>query len=54
MRVGSTWLSPPPPWPAIGEGTNLMRFIDMQADFLGEVLELEDLRDRISAVADCP
>ena len=54
MRVGSTWLSPPPPWPAIGEGTNLMRFIDMQADFLGEVLELEGLRARISAAADCP
>jgi hypothetical protein len=51
MRVGSTWRSPPPPWPAIGpasgEGSNLMHFIDMQADFLGEIVELEELVDRI-------
>ena len=51
MRADGRWLGPPPPWPAIGVGTNLMRFVDMQAEFLGEVLLLEALRDRIGTGA---
>ena len=43
-----SWLSPPPPGPCIGQGTNLMRFIDTEADFLGEVCDLEGLRRRLA------
>jgi len=42
------WLSLPPPGPCIGEGTNLMRFVDTDAEFLGEVCGLENLRQRIA------
>jgi hypothetical protein len=38
------WQSPPPPWPCIGEGTNLMRFVDMRDDFIGQVFDLAGLR----------
>jgi hypothetical protein len=44
-----SWLSPPPPGPCIGEGTNLMCFVDTDADFLGEVCDLEGLRRRLAA-----
>lgn len=47
MRRGTRWLRKPPPWPPIGDGTNLMRFVDVQRDFLGEVLDLEGLRRRL-------
>jgi hypothetical protein len=47
MRTGDGWQSSPPPWPPIGEGTNLMRFVDMSDAFLGEVLDLESLRTRL-------
>lgn len=47
-RADGTYSSPPPPWPPIGEGSNLMQFIDMVDDmedgFLGEVLDLTGLR----------
>ncbi|MEX1368336.1 MAG: hypothetical protein AB1Z98_34715 [Nannocystaceae bacterium] len=33
----------PPPWPAIGTGTNLMRFVDTTAEFEGEVVPLTEL-----------
>jgi hypothetical protein len=36
-------LRPPPPWPPIGEGMTLPRFIDMDADFVGEVHDLGSL-----------
>ena len=42
------WLSPPPPGPCIGEGTNLMDFVNTGADFLGAVCDLEGLRQRIA------
>jgi hypothetical protein len=48
MRSGDEWQSPPPPWPTIGDGgSNLMRFVDMDDEFLGEVLDLEALRKRL-------
>ncbi len=37
-------LKPLPPWPPIGTGTNLMRFVDMVEPFLGEVTDAEGLR----------
>lgn len=48
MRVDGGWARPPPPWPCIGQepdaGTNLMQFVDVQAKFLGEVVDLPGLR----------
>jgi len=37
-------LKPAPPWPPIGKGMNLMRFVDMVDPFLGEVTDLQGLR----------
>lgn len=37
-------LKPLPPWPPIGKGTNLMRFVDMAEPFLGEVTDASGLR----------
>jgi len=34
---------PPPPWPAIGTGTNLMRLVDMDDPIAGEVVGLSEL-----------
>jgi protein N-terminal glutamine amidohydrolase len=42
---------PPPPWPPIGAPgaePNLMRFVDMETPFLGEVLDLRALHARIA------
>lgn len=47
-RPDGSWTEPPPPWPTIGEGSNLERLIDMDDDFVGEVLDLEGLRRRLS------
>jgi len=44
-----TWHSPPPPWPCIGEGTNLMRLVDMESDGPGEVCDLAGLRRRLAS-----
>ncbi|MCX4240707.1 protein N-terminal glutamine amidohydrolase [Paraliomyxa miuraensis] len=35
--------APPPPWPPIGEGTNLMRMVDLDEPFVGEVVALAEL-----------
>ncbi|MCA9558844.1 MAG: hypothetical protein KC583_09805 [Myxococcales bacterium] len=43
------WLAPPPPWPAPGRGTNLMRFVDVEADFEGEVMDLPTFAARFAA-----
>ena len=51
MRVQGEWLSDPPPWPAIGNGTNLMRFVDVEDPFLGEILDIEELRSRLAPSA---
>ena len=34
---------PPPPWPAIGTGTNLMRLVDLDDPIAGEVVGLSEL-----------
>jgi hypothetical protein len=39
---------PPPSWPPIGKApSNLMRFVDMEQPFLGEVLTLAELMARV-------
>lgn len=43
-----SWLSPPPPTAPIGSGSNLMRLIDTQADFVGRVCNLRSLREWLS------
>ena len=47
MRTAEGWRSPPPPWPPIGEGTNLMRFVDMEQEFEGRLVELGKLQDAL-------
>jgi hypothetical protein len=44
-----SWQHQPPPWPAIGEGHNLMRFVDVDDDIAGEVLTLDGLVDFATA-----
>ena len=52
MRASSgRYKKAPPPWPAIGEPgaePNLMRFVDMEAPFHGEVLDLRGLLGHIA------
>jgi len=43
------WLAPPPPGEGIGNGMNLMRFVDMQTEFVGQVLDLMALRAWLAA-----
>jgi len=41
---------PPPPWPTVSapeRGSNLGQFIDMSAPFVGDVLSLEELAERV-------
>lgn len=47
MRDGDTYRAPLPPWPAIGEGTNLMRFVDLEDDVAGEVVDAMSLAGRL-------
>jgi hypothetical protein len=37
-------LKPHPPWPPIGEGMTLPRFIDLDAPFVGEIRDLDSFR----------
>ena len=49
-RRDGRWKKPPPPWPPIGAPgaeANLMRFVDVTAPFLGEVMDLEGLRAEV-------
>jgi len=51
-RKDGRYQRPPPPWPAIGapeRESNLMRFVDTSAPFLGEVLDLAGLAARVGA-----
>lgn len=47
------WSAPPPPWPPIGAGpSNLFaRFVDLNADGPGRVVELEDLPAALDELA---
>lgn len=50
MRSGDRYRKPPPPWPPIGvpeRVSNLMRFVDVSAPFLGEVIDLAELWARV-------
>ena len=40
---------PEPPWAKIGQGFNLWDFVDMEKPFLGDVLNLENLRQRLKS-----
>lgn len=42
-----TWRAEPPPWPAIGNGHALPRFIDVEAAFIGELHDLSSLRSAL-------
>lgn len=48
MKKDGLWQAMPPPWPAIvaknGETMNLFSFVDTEAEYLGEVFDLEGLR----------
>lgn len=44
--------SPEPPWPTIGDGSNLDAFVDMESAFLGEVYDLEGLSRRLGLIGD--
>jgi hypothetical protein len=46
-RPDGSFSAPPPPWPPIGQGSNLARFIDLEQEFWGEVVELERLGDQL-------
>jgi hypothetical protein len=41
-------LKPLPPWPPIGKGMNLMRFVDVTEPFLGEITDIGGLRSLTS------
>lgn len=48
MLTEDGYQQPPPPWPCIqtnGAQMNLMRFVDVEAPFEGELFELGSLRD---------
>ena len=47
MRTDEGWQRPPPEWPPIGAGMNLMRFVDMEAPFEGEVSDLAGLKAKL-------
>lgn len=41
------WQAPPPPWPAIGEGSTLARYLDRKDAIAGEILDLPGLLARV-------
>ena len=45
MRIGKRWRKPIPPWPAIGQGMNLMDYADMRQPGPGTVFDLNGLRE---------
>ena len=49
MQEDGVWLHPPPEWPEIGDGFNLMRFVEMEETFVGEVMELPELESFLTA-----
>jgi protein N-terminal glutamine amidohydrolase len=52
QRADGSFRKPPPSWPMIGKpgtASNLMHFIDMGREFVGDVLSLPDLREKFLA-----
>ncbi|MBL4638088.1 MAG: hypothetical protein JKY76_01870 [Proteobacteria bacterium] len=49
MRQVGTWLSPPPPWPCIGEGSNLMDIVDFDCPDYADALTLDAFKRHFSA-----
>jgi hypothetical protein len=50
-RSDGGWHAPPPPWPPIlppGIAPNLGRFLDLEREFVGDVLDLPTLRARFA------
>ncbi len=48
LGPGGIPLKPFPPWPRIGVGMNLPRFVDMETPFIGELLDLDSIRRGVS------
>ncbi len=48
LKEDGSWAKPPPPWPPIGAGMNLMRFVAMEDPALGPVTDLSALRHHLS------
>jgi hypothetical protein len=49
--AGGRYRQPPPPWAPIGRpgtASNLMRFVDVTAPFVGEVIDLGELLERVA------
>jgi len=44
-----SWRAPPPPWPPIGEGHTLGRYLDRSDDIAGEILDLPGLLARVTS-----
>lgn len=47
-HADGSWHAPPPPWPPIGEGSNLMELLDMDRSSPGEVVGLDELDERLA------
>jgi hypothetical protein len=43
------WIEPPPPWGCLGQGHNLDRYVDVTADFHGEVLDFPTFVERYAS-----
>lgn len=49
QRADGSYRKPPPNWPMIGKTgapSNLMRFVDMELEFAGDVVSLSEMRER--------
>ncbi|MFV8751857.1 hypothetical protein ACNOYE_15030 [Nannocystaceae bacterium ST9] len=44
LEDDGSYRQPPPSWPAIGRASNLARFVDMDDRFVGEIMDLAELR----------
>lgn len=52
MRSDSgEYLAPPPTWPTIGEGSNLMRLVDLEDDIVGTVVDLDGVAGALGRLA---
>ncbi len=48
MRDGDRWISPPPPWPCIGEGSTVMSMADIECDDFPAAIDLPALHVRFA------